>query len=99
MSKRLINGVEYDVKINTMYNQPYIVINDRTTDVGMWSHLNDVDYKKEVEILLLRASKCYEYNKLNNTLKDNRYIIHKSDPTPEPKKKTRIDLLKDWLWN
>jgi hypothetical protein len=41
MSIHLIEGKEYDVKLNRMFIQPQFVINDITTDIGIWD--NDPD--------------------------------------------------------
>jgi hypothetical protein len=86
MSKILIDGKEYDVKINRMFIQPHLMINDITTDIGIWDN-TDVD---ETNKLLLNASKCYEFNKKNNTLKYDNWHIHNSE---ELKNKT-----KKWWW-
>ena len=74
MSKILISGKEYDVKLNRMFIQPHLIINGITTDVGIWDNTNADEQDK----LLLNAVKCYEFNKRNNTLKYNDFHIHNS---------------------
>lgn len=72
----IIGNKEYDVKINKMFIQPHLMINDYTTDVGMWADANE----KERLILLEKAAECYEYNKKMETLKDNNpFHMHKSE--------------------
>jgi hypothetical protein len=75
MSKISIGEKEYDVKLNRMFIQPHLIINDITTDVGIWDN-TEVDEQNK---LLLKAAKCYEYNKKNNTLKHNISHIHNSE--------------------
>lgn len=74
MSIHLIEGKEYDVKLNKMFIQPHFVINDITTDIGIWD--NDPDDDSE---LLKKAVRCYEFNKKNNTLEYNNFKRHISE--------------------
>jgi hypothetical protein len=46
----------YNIKINKLRLQPLIMINDCTTDIGMWNNLDKV----EQELLIQKAIKCYE---------------------------------------
>jgi hypothetical protein len=91
MSKILIGGKEYDVKLNRMFIQPHLIINDITTDVGIWDNTN----ADEEDKLLLAAAKCYEFNKKNNTLIYNNLYIHNSE---ELEKITEIPKTKKWWW-
>jgi hypothetical protein len=86
MSKILIGEKEYDVKLNRMFIQPHLIINDITTDIGIWDNAN-------ADELLLKAVKCYEFNKKKNTLKHNNFHIHNSEKITELKSKT-----KKWWW-
>lgn len=74
MSKITINNIEYDIKLNRMFIQPHLVINDMTTDIGIWDDTNTDEQKK----LLLLAVECYNYHKSNNTIKDGYCHIHDS---------------------
>jgi hypothetical protein len=89
MSKILIGEKEYDVKLNRMFIQPHLIINDITTDIGIWDNAN----ADEQDELLLKAVKCYEFNKKKNTLKHNNFHIHNSEKITELKSKT-----KKWWW-
>jgi hypothetical protein len=57
------------------------MINGSVMDVGIW----DDDYKdsEKIEELLLKAIKCYEHHKENNTLIENYYHIHEFPPIKE----------------
>ena len=76
MSIHLIEGKEYDVKLNKMFIQPHFVINDITTDIGIWE---DISTKAEADELLKKAVRCYEFNKKNNTLEYNNFNRHISE--------------------
>ena len=90
MSKILIGEKIYDVKLNRMLIQPHLIINGITTDIGIWDNTN-VD---EMDELLLKAVKCYEFNKKKNTLNEyNNFHIHNSEKITELKSKT-----KKWWW-
>jgi hypothetical protein len=92
MSEILIYGKSYDVKLNRMFIQPHLMINDITTDVGIWDNTNSDEQDK----LLLLAAKCYEFNKKNNNLRYNNFHIHNSE---EIEKITKIiPKTKKWWW-
>ena len=89
MSKILIGGKEYGVKLNRMFIQPHLIINDITTDIGIWDNTNTDEQDK----LLLDAVKCYEFNQKNNTLNYDNFHIHNSEKITELTQKN-----KKWWW-
>lgn len=92
MSKFLIGEKEYNVKLNRMFIQPHLIINDITTDIGIWDNTN----ADEQDELLLKAVKCYEFNKEKNTLKHSYSHIHNSEKITELTSKT--EKTKKWWW-
>ena len=76
MSKIKIGDIEYKVQLNTMFIQPHFIINGFTTDIGIWKGTK----KEEQDKLLVLAANCYEYNKKNETLRDNSGYMNKSEP-------------------
>ena len=94
MSKIIVNNKEYEVRLNKYFIQPHLIINDVTTDVGIW----DGTPKQEQDILLKQAAECYEHHKEMETIVNSDLHIHefkkeKVAITPEHKESKKLWML------